>query len=137
MDPMMTAVAAAVAGKLTESLTVSAKTALANLVKLVRKRFTTDATAQQALTAAEQAPDDTDRITALASQLQRLAAADPEFAKQLRTLWSEAGTHLHAETGGVVNEVSGNVAGHVVQARDVQGGISFGTAPNRSGSAGH
>jgi hypothetical protein len=127
MDPMMTAVAAAVAGKLTESLTVSAKTALANLVKLVRKRFTTDATAQQALTAAEQAPDDTDRITALASQLQRLAAADPEFAARLRDGWSRTEAHLHASSGGVINQVSGNVAGNVVQARDIEGGISFGT----------
>jgi hypothetical protein len=126
MDPIMTEVAVAVAGKLTETLTAGAKAALGNLVQLVKKRFTGDDAAQHALTEAEKAPDDADRVTALANQLERLAADDPKFAEQLRGLWSQAGAHLHAETGGVVNEVSGSVSGHVVQARDIQGGVSFG-----------
>jgi hypothetical protein len=126
MDPIMTEVAVAVAGKLTETLTAGAKAALGNLVQLVKKRFAGDDAAQHALTEAEKAPDDADRVTALANQLERLAAEDPKFAEQLRGLWSQTSVHLHAETGGVVNEVSGSVSGHVVQARDIQGGVSFG-----------
>lgn len=127
MDPTMTAVAVAVAGKLTETLTAGAKAALGNLVELVKQRFASDDTAQHALAEAEKAPDDTDRITALANQLERLAAEDPKFAERLRALWSQAGSQLHAETGGVVNEISGSVSGHTVQARDIKGGVSFGT----------
>jgi hypothetical protein len=126
MDPTMTAVAVAVAGKLTETLTAGAKTALRNLANLIKQRFAGDDAAQHALTEAEKAPDDADRVTALAKQLERLAAEDPKFAEQLRGIWSQASTQLHAQTGGVANEVSGGVSGHVVQARDIKGGVSFG-----------
>jgi len=127
MDPTMTAVAVAVAGKLTETLTAAAKTALGNLVNLVKRRFAGDDAAQHALTEAEKAPDDADRVHELAKQLERLAAEDPKFAERLHGLWAQASAGLHAETGGVVNEISGSVSGHVVQARDIQGGVSFGT----------
>jgi len=126
MDPIMMAVATAVAGKLAETLTAGAKAALGNLVKLVKKRFAGDADAQHAMAEAQKAPDDADRITALARQLERLAAEDPKFAEQLRSIWSQASVQLQAQTGGTVNEVSGSVSGHVVQARDIEGGVSFG-----------
>jgi hypothetical protein len=125
-DPMMIAIAAAVAGKLTESLTTGAKAAMANLVRLVRARVAGDDAARSALADAERAPGDDARIAALATQLERLAGADPEFAGQLRHHWSQTNAHLHAHHGGVVNEVSGSVSGHVVQARDIEGGIKFG-----------
>jgi hypothetical protein len=127
MDPTMTAVAVAVAGKLTETLTTGAKTALGKLVNLVRHKVASDDAAQHALTEAQMAPDDADRVTALAKQLERLAAEDPNFAERLRDLWPQASAQLNAQTGGVVNEVSGSVSGHVVQARDIKGGVSFGT----------
>jgi len=127
MDPIMMAVATAVAGKLTESLTAGAKAALGDLVKLVKKRFAGDADAQDAMDEAQKTPDDADRITALARQLERLAAEDPKFAEQLRSIWPQASVRLRAQTGGVVNEISGSVSGHVVQARDIEGGVSFGT----------
>ena len=126
MDPTMTAVAAAVAGKLTETLTAGAKIALGKLVNLVKQRFAGDDAAQHALTEAEKAPDNADQVTELAKQIERLAAEDPKFAEQLRDAWSQTSVQLHAETGGIVNEVSGNAAGHLVQARDIEGGVSFG-----------
>lgn len=117
-DPVMIAIASAIAGKTTEALTTGARNALDKLVALIRNRFSADHAAHEALTAGEPAP--------IAAHLERLAAQDPTFDQQLRTAWGQTATQLHAEHGGVVNEVSGNVAGNVVQARDITGGISFG-----------
>ncbi len=41
--------------------------------------------------------------------------------EELRRTWQ----HVSASRGGVVNQVTGNVSGKVVQARDIKGGISF------------
>jgi hypothetical protein len=46
-------------------------------------------------------------------------SADPEFAERPRAEGE------HAESGGVVNDVSGDVRGNVVQAREIHGDISF------------
>lgn len=129
-DPMMIAIAAAVAGKLTESLTAGAKVALGGLVKLVRHRFAKDDAARAALADAEREPGNDERIAALAAQLERLTREDDRFAEQLRKLWPQTGVQLHAHHGGVVNEVSGGtVTGTVIQAHRIEGGIKFGTAP--------
>jgi hypothetical protein len=121
---VMIAIASAVAGKTTEALTAGARNALGKLVDLIRRRFAGDEAAQQALEGGQPDP--------LAVQLERLAAEDHEFAAQLRALWGQASTELHAEHGGVVNEVSGDVGGNVVQARDVTGGIRFDTVSRRN-----
>jgi len=128
-DPMMIAIAAAVAGKVTESLTAGAKAALGGLVKLIRQRFGTDDAAQAALADAERTPGDDKRIAALAAQLERLTREDHRFAEQLQRLWPQTGARLQAQHGGVVNEVSGTVTGNVIQAHQIEGGIKFGSAP--------
>jgi hypothetical protein len=63
--------------------------------------------------------------------LAQAVAEDPEFDAELRDLWRALSPHLDASHGGVVNSVSGTVEGNLVQARDVHGGISFGT-PGRN-----
>lgn len=125
-DPVMIAIASAVAGKTTEALTAGAKNALGKLAELIRRRFAGDNAAREALEGAQ--------VDSLAAHLERLAAQDPEFARELRALWDQAGTQLHADHGGVINEVSGDVGGNVVQARDVTGGITF-NAPSRRDSS--
>jgi hypothetical protein len=120
-DPMIIAVAAEVAGRLTESLAAGAKSAVSGLVRAIRNRLATDDEANRALAEADEAPADDDRLAVLAAQMARLAAQDPEFAEQLRSL------SVHAERGGIVNQQSGTVSGHVVQARDIKGGVRFGT----------
>jgi hypothetical protein len=40
-------------------------------------------------------------------------------------VWREMTVAQQADRGGVVNQVSGNVSGKVVQARDIEGGVSF------------
>jgi flavin-binding protein dodecin len=84
-----------------------------------------------ALTAAQQHPDDQTRISNLEQALERQAKRDPAFAEQLRSLWEQADTELHIdiEHGGTVNQISGTVNGQVIQARDIQGGITFGYSP--------
>jgi hypothetical protein len=130
---ILTAVALAMATKAVEGLTEGGKAAFAALAKLVRERFKRRASAQTALTEAEADPSDESRIQYLRDELAQTAADDPEFDRELRRLWRDVSSHSTANTGGVVNTVSGSVAGNVVQARDVHGGISFGeTSARRS-----
>jgi hypothetical protein len=108
-----------------EPILVSIATALATkaatgLYDLVKKKFSRDPEDTRALEAAEAAPGEAEPITALAERLEAAERADPEFARQLRDGWAQ-----HAETGGVVNQVSGTVHGKVVQARDIHGNITF------------
>ncbi|GGM33964.1 hypothetical protein GCM10012275_01710 [Longimycelium tulufanense] len=58
--------------------------------------------------------------------MRRVAQQDPDFDRELRVLWEQARTELHARTGGVMNHVSGSVGGNIVQAGKIEGGITFG-----------
>lgn len=128
MDPILTAIAAALAK---EAVTVG-KTALAALVRRVREKFGHDPGAEIVLASAQENPDDEKWIDALAKVLDRTGEQDPEFAADLRELWTAAKpevTSVHVEQtagdGGVNNSVSGNVSGHVVQARDINGEVNI------------
>lgn len=121
-DPVTIGIASALAGKAAEAFLSGGSSALAGLYRFVRDRFASDRKASRALQRAQDDPQDA-RVQLLAEELQRLAADDPAFAEQLDELWEQASTELHAETGGVVNNVSGTVSGNVVQARDVHGDI--------------
>lgn len=124
-DPILTAVASALAGKAAEAFVSGGRSALAGLYRLVRARFSTRRQAR-ALERAVGDPDDAN-VRALAAELQQLTANDSEFAEQLRELWEQSKGELqHAEVGGVINDVSGTVSGHTVQARDIHGSISLG-----------
>jgi hypothetical protein len=115
----------ATVGQVPDPILMSIATALATkaatgLYELVKKKFNRDPEAVAALEAAEAAPEEAAPIEALAERLEVAERADPEFAEALRTGWAQ-----HAESGGVINQVSGNVTGKVVQARDIHGNISF------------
>ncbi|HVV09156.1 hypothetical protein [Amycolatopsis sp.] len=106
-----------------EPILISIATALSTkaattLFELVKKKFSKDPKAAAELEAAS--PDKPETISAVAERLEAAGKEDPEFAAALRSEWSQ-----HAESGGVTNQVSGTVQGNVVQARDIQGGISF------------
>lgn len=108
-----------------EPILISIATALATkaatgLYDLVKNRFSKDPEATKALEAAEAAPGEAEPIKALAERLAVAEGADPAFAEALRTGWAQ-----HAESGGVINQVTGTVHGNVVQARDIHGNISF------------
>jgi hypothetical protein len=46
---------------------------------------------------------------------------DPAFGLEVRHRWQQA----EATHDGVVNQITGNVSGKVVQARDIKGGVRF------------
>lgn len=114
---IMAAVAAALAGKAVESTWSGGKKALAALTQTVRERFDRDDKARKALDDAQRVQDDA-AIAELIQALHRVAAADPDFAARVQDLWPRVATE--------VNIVSGTVGGHLVQARDIHGGIRFG-----------
>ncbi|QFZ17101.1 hypothetical protein [Saccharothrix syringae] len=93
--------------------------AVGGLYELVRRQFADDPVATAALTAAEGAPADSPQVRALGEALERATAADPGFAGRLREHDSVT------QTGRVTNSISGTVHGHVLQAGDIQGGVTF------------
>ncbi|HEX7660402.1 MAG TPA: hypothetical protein VF444_13080 [Pseudonocardiaceae bacterium] len=121
-DPILGAVAAALATKAVTGLYDFVKNAFAR-----RGRTAKQDTA--ALEAARGAAADSPQVEALATVLTRAAAEDPEFAEGLRVQWQLVAQQVSqdAETGGVTNSISGTVTGNVVQARDIDGGIHFGS----------
>lgn len=127
-DPIISSVAAAVAGKAAEAAIQGGKTACAALIKLVRERFSRDKEATAALETAYGNPADTAAVAGLELVLERLVLADADFDAQIRELWPQAAAELSASEGGVVNSATGSVGGHLMQARDVQveGGLHFG-----------
>jgi hypothetical protein len=107
-EPMLVSIAASLASR-----------AVAGLYELVRAKFAGDPVATAALTAAEGAAEDSPQVTALSEALDRAVRADPGFGAELRA------HHAVNQTGRVSNQVSGTVHGNVVQAGDIQGGITF------------
>ena len=69
--------------------------------------------------------EDSPAVGKLRDKLAKAEAEDAEFAQKLREEWKLSAGTQHAESGGIVNSVTGTVSGKVVQARDVQGGISL------------
>jgi hypothetical protein len=131
VDPIMMSMASALAGKAAEAAVDGGKTAWGALVRTVRTRFAGDKTAAAALELAEAQPRDPARVQELAVILERIAARDSEFRASVAALWPRASAELAASEGGVINNVSGTVSGHLIQARDlhVEGGLHLGEPP--------
>lgn len=113
-EPVLVSIAAALATK-----------AAASLYDMVKKRFDHRAEARAALEAATASPDDHQAVQALADQLATEEAADPAFSTALRTEWTKVRVDQRADRGGVSNQVTGEVSGKVLQARDIHGDVSF------------
>lgn len=110
-EPILVSIAAALAAKSATSL-----------YELVRRKFAGRKEAVAALEAADGAAPDSPEVAAVADHLATASAEDPAFGIELRNTWQQ----VSASQGGVVNQITGNITGKVVQARDVEGGISFG-----------
>jgi hypothetical protein len=109
-EPILVSIAAALAAKTTTSL-----------YELVKGKFAGREEAKAALEAADGASPDSPEVAALAAQLDTEETEDPEFGEELRRTWQQT----TASHGGVVNQITGNVSGKVVQARDITGDIKF------------
>lgn len=100
--------------------TLAAKS-VTSLYDLVKRKFAGSETATAALEAAEHADPGSPEVARLATQLAAAETEDPMFGRELRNVWEQ----VSADRGAVVNQISGNVSGKVVQARDIEGGVSF------------
>ncbi|HET6711405.1 hypothetical protein [Amycolatopsis sp.] len=109
-EPILVSIAAALAAK-----------GATGLYDLVKRKFAKDPEAIALLTAAEAAPEEAQPITALAERLHEAEAEDGEFAEALRAEWQK----VSLSHGSVSNQVTGNVTGKVVQARDIHGDITL------------
>lgn len=109
-EPVLISIATALAGR-----------AAGALHELVRGWFDQRPGGLAVLEAAAGAAPGSPPVRRLAEELDRAGRADPAFAERLRSTWDS----VSAARGGVVNQISGNVTGKVVQARDISGGVSF------------
>lgn len=109
-EPILVSIAAALAAKSATSL-----------YEVVKRRFADRKEAEAALEAVGGAPSDSPEVAALATHLAAAETDDPTFGVELRRTWQQ----VSASRGGVVNQITGNVSGKVVQARDIKGGISL------------
>jgi len=128
-DPILVAIAAALAGKAAGALASGGSTAFGRLYRLVKEKLSGREEDAGLLDDAASAPDSKATVARLADAMEHASTDDPAFAAQLRELWGQARTELRADRGGVINEVTGNVSGNVIQARDIQGNISLGGPP--------
>lgn len=129
MDITVTALAALITQLASGAAGEAGKAAFTSLVELVRRRFGREPVAVDAEAVAER-PKSEGRGLVLAESLDEAQAADPEFAGQLRD-WIQDGRRAADGAGSdnVHNEISGEVRGSVVQARDITGNITFGQQP--------
>jgi hypothetical protein len=109
-EPILVSIAAALAARSATSL-----------YELVKGRFAGRTEAAAELDAAAGTQPDSPEVAALATRLAAEETADPAFGVELRQAWQQ--TTVSGD--GVVNQITGNVSGKVVQARDIEGGISF------------
>jgi hypothetical protein len=105
-------------------MVAGATSAVRALVRLVRERFGRNTGEAEVLEAALAHPDDQQRRTDLAAVLAETMLRDPTFAEQVQVHWRAVSAELTVDHGGVVNQFSGQ-AEKVIQARDVDGDISF------------
>jgi hypothetical protein len=113
-EPVLVSVAAAAAGRV-----------VVGLYDLIKTKFAGDPAASAVLAAAEGTAQDSPQVRALAEVLEAEQAADPAFGERLRAEWERAADGQRAESGGVTNRISGSVGGNVLQARDIEGDITF------------
>ncbi|AVT34848.1 hypothetical protein C6361_27470 [Plantactinospora sp. BC1] len=110
LEPILVSVAAALAAQSATSL-----------YDLVKRRFAGREDAEAALEAVSGASPGSPQVAVLAAHLAAAETEDPMFGVELRHTWQQ----VSASRSGVVNQITGNVSGKVVQARNIEGGITF------------
>ncbi|MBB6173312.1 hypothetical protein HNR23_003372 [Nocardiopsis mwathae] len=117
-DPITLAVAAAVAGKVTEALDDGARAILRKLRKALRDRFGDDPDARRALDAAR---DDDGEDAILVEELATHMDGARRDDATIRELIAELRPYFDSGGGNVTNTITGNVEGIAIQARDIRG----------------
>jgi hypothetical protein len=121
-DPITTAIATAIAGGMTQSLSDQARASLTALTQRIREKFGRRPGAQAALDAALDDPGSSARVSELARALADACKEDPEFGRQAHALWGQIHLTATARDDAVINTFAGR-ADKVVQLRDVHGDL--------------
>ncbi|MGH3374905.1 MAG: hypothetical protein ACRDP6_09205 [Actinoallomurus sp.] len=95
-----------------------------SLGSVVRRLFGRQSTSVEAVKRLGERPGDADSIRALAQALVDDSRRDPQAAAQLRH-WLVAAEQKLSQDNRVINTVSGEIRGNVLQARDIRGDITF------------
>ena len=95
-----------------------------NLTSVVRRAFGRRSTSVEAAKRLGERPGDADSIRSLAEALIADSARDPQGAVQVRH-WAARAERALVDGGSIVDTVTGDVHGRVVQARDIHGDITF------------
>jgi hypothetical protein len=132
-DPVMVTAVAALVSWATTELAEGGRSAVQSLISYVRERFRHRPVEQAVVDVAFREQPTPATVSRLADLLERETAADPAFGEEFRSRWARLHMVVTGEQGAVVNSVSGDVSGSVVQARDVHGGINFGGGPPAPG----
>ncbi|MET9224643.1 hypothetical protein [Lentzea sp. NPDC003310] len=114
-EEVLISIAAALAGK-----------GMTSLHELVQRKFGERRSAVAALEAVEGQPADSPEVGSLAAYLTSAAKEDPRFREELIAAFTATRAGQTATSRGVTNQVTGNVTGPVVQARNIHGNVSFG-----------
>lgn len=122
-DPFLDSLATALATQVASGLSAAGSKALEKVRALVRGKAEEDGETRDALEAAERTAGEAE-IRALAERLDEVRERDREFADRLGSEGEPVHREISAGDDGVVNVNSGNVD-KLVQARDIQGGITF------------
>ncbi|MEU6264811.1 hypothetical protein [Saccharopolyspora shandongensis] len=123
-DPFLDSLATALAGQAATALGAAGKQALEKVRDLLRRRSQNDSATKAALEAAEQDSAGQPQVKALAERLDQVCAEDAEFAEELHAEGAEVHKEISATGNAVVNINTGN-AKNVIQARNIQGGITL------------
>lgn len=122
-DPFLDSLATALATQVASGLSSAGSKALEKVRALVRGKAEEDRETRTALEEAERTAGEAE-IRALAERLDQVREQDREFADRLSSEGEPVHREINAGEDGVVNVNSGNVD-KLVQARDIQGGITF------------
>jgi hypothetical protein len=116
----------AIAAGAVKSLASESAEALGRLVSALRDKFRSEPNARGTLEIALETPEDESARQGLVTLLQERLDQDPSFQDWLQELWAPVAQSWEVDQSRTANVVRGDVGGHVVQARDVQGGIRIG-----------
>jgi hypothetical protein len=123
-DPVIMAIATAVAGKVAESVTDQAKQALAQISERIRAKFRNRPDDLVILDAAQANPGSPERITQMARLLDQAALSDPAFGNDIRALWNQVRIEITTTNSNTTNIFHGQ-ADKVVQINDVHGDLTI------------
>lgn len=138
VDPVMLAVAAAIAGQVGEAAVDGVRASWRALVTLVHDHLSRNEADAAVLASALEEPDDTNRIEALAVALTTAGLADRSFQRRLLELCSQIEPGL-PRGASVVNTIShSTVTGGVIQGGNVVigGDVRFGWPSGRDAVGG-